>query len=204
MTDELKTGYVTEGGNVVTPQARASFVFLDAPQQPTKDNGLKEAKYSVTLLFESDSDFKLLKEDLARACVETWGEDADKWPSPLKKPFRDQGEKTFEGYVPGQKMIIVTSKFGPELLGPNALPLDSAGQIQAGYWVRASVHAFTYKTGKNIGVSFGLNNVQLLRTDSKFGGGEAAKSQFKPVAKPGGGAAAANAGGASKASIFDD
>ena len=43
----------------------------------------------------------------AEAVVEKWGPDKAKWPGNLRTPFRDQGEKKYEGYVPGS--IFVTA-----------------------------------------------------------------------------------------------
>jgi hypothetical protein len=205
MSTELKTGYETEGGQVVTPKARASFVYAFRPQEPDAENGLKESKYSIALLFTEESDLTLLKEAAMAAVTAEWGSDPDKWPANLKKPFRDQGEKKFEGYEPGRKFIIATSKYKPEIVGPSGKPLTDEAQLYAGCWVRASVNAFTYKTGGNVGVAFGLNNIQKLDDDEPLGGRERAASQFKPVAPAKGSeAAAASGGSAKKAALFDD
>jgi hypothetical protein len=213
MSTELKTGYETEGGQVVTPKARASFCYAFRPQEPDAENGLKEAKYSIALLFTEESDLTLLKNAAMAAVTAEWGSDPEKWPANLKKPFRDQGEKKFEGYEPGRKFIIATSKYKPEIVGPSGKPLIgpaddlSKGEalLYAGCWVRASVNAFTYKTGGNVGVAFGLNNIQKLDDDEPLGGRERAASQFKPVAPAKGSEApAASGGGATKAALFDD
>jgi hypothetical protein len=206
MTNELKTGYVTEGGSIVTPEARISFVYLHEAQQPNKENGLREPKYSVVLLFPADADLTLLKNAAKEACIAKWGSDPQQWPAGMKSPFRDQGEKQFEGYEPGCKMIIPTSKFAPDIVGPSGkpIPLAERQSIYAGCWGRASVNAFDYKTGDNVGVSFGLQNFQKLRDDEPLGGRERAVSQFKPVAAPAGAAPSQGAATGTKASnIFD-
>lgn len=190
MADKLITGYLTESGNVVTPIARASFVYVMDAQQPNAKNGLKEPKYSIVLLFGSDADLTLLKQNAYEAIVAKWGADRAKWPANLKLPFRDQGEKQHEGYVAGCKMVVPTAKQKPQVTGPTNKPLTDQSQLYAGCYVRASVRAFTYETGGNKGVSFGLQNLQVLRDGERLGGGAPAEAEFEPVAAP-----AAAAGG---------
>lgn len=202
MSTELKTGYETDGGQIVTPAATGSFIYAFHPQPPDKDNPEAKPKYAITLLFDADSDLTLLKNEAARAAVEDWGEDQDKWPQNFKKPFRDQAEKQLEGYTPGCKFITVTSSIKPEVLGPSGKPITDEAQVYPGIRVRASVRAFTYKKKGNVGIAFGLSNIQKLDDGPRLGGGERAASQFRPVAPAKGGDTAS--GGAKKSALFDD
>lgn len=171
---QYKTGFTTASGAVCTPAARASFPYLLAPQEPNAKNGLKEPKYGVTLLFGAEADFKLLQNLAHAALVEKFGKDyAEKYPV-LRSPFRDQGEKAFDGYVRGLKFITATSgpDYPPGVVDLQGRPIDreTAHKVYAGVWLRATVTAYAYDN-KSKGVAFGLNNVQLIRDDEKLGGG---------------------------------
>ncbi len=201
-TEELKKGYLTDEGDIVTPRAVASFPHVFHKQPPDPEEPGKEPKYAITLLFREDADLTLLKEACIKCAEEEWGEDVSKWPEGWKKPFRDQSEKKFEGYVPGCKFITVTSKYKPEVLGPSAKFITDESAIYAGAIVRASVKPFAYKKKGNVGIAFGLSNVQKLDDGDRLGGGPRAQSQFKPVTPDKGAPASGSAG--NKAALFDD
>ena len=63
-------------------------------------------------------------------------------------------------------------------------------KVFGGCWARAQVHAYAYDKKGNQGVSFGLNNLQLVpagdRPDEPFGGNRA-EDAFDAVAMPAGG-----------------
>ena len=76
----------------------------------------------------------------------------------------------------------------------NADVIDDS-EVYPGRWARATIQPFYYDTDGNRGISFGLENVQLLRNDEPIGGGSRAKptDEFAPV----------DTGDSSGAGLFD-
>ncbi len=209
----FKTGRVAKSGNIVTPIARASFVELFKPKRNSEKPDA-EPKYAITLLFPPEADLTLLKNAVREAVIERWGADESQWPhridennqriSLLRLPFRDQGEKAFEGYVRGCKFVNLSTVQKPGVLNQNGEHIIDETKLYSGCWVWATVNAFAYpkqgaKDMGNKGVSLGLTNVQLISDDDRLGGRPRAESEFEPVKVPTAAAAASTGAG----SIFD-
>jgi len=181
-TDVLKKGGRTASGNIITPQFRVSYPYVFKPAKPMQDGA--EPKYSIVMLFESDSDLALLKAAAQEAVKEKWG---DKPPKGLRSPFRDQGEKDGAGYVEGNVFVSASSKQKPGLIDSKNADIMDESDFYAGCWARATVRAYAYDASGNRGVAFGLQNVQKLKDDEPLGAGRAkASSEFEPVDAGGG------------------
>lgn len=178
---ESKSG----NGNILSPKARMSFVTLLEPRKPKSGQG--DAKYSVTILIPADADITLLKQAAAAKAKEKWG---DKLPAKLKSPFlkaeEQINEKTGEpwtGYLPGMIAIRATAKTRPGIVHPSGKAVDEGDigkEAYSGRWATVSLRAFHYDVDGNKGVSFGLQNVQLLDRDEPLGGGRAsAEDEFE-------------------------
>lgn len=164
--------------NIITPEFRVSYPYVFRPNKPMEAN--QEPKFSVTMLFPKDTDLSKLKQAAEQAAIEKWG--AGKAPKNLRSPFRDQGEKESEGYVPGAIFITATSKQKPGLIdGANNDIVDET-QFYAGCYARASIRAFAYDKAGNKGVAFGLQNIQKLRDGESLSGRMKAQAEFEPVA----------------------
>ncbi len=184
---------------ITTPEFRASFVYVFRPGKPN-DKG--QQKYAITMLFPAGADLTAMKKAAQDAVVAKWGADPAKWPKNLRNPFRDQGEKTFEGYVAGNKFVTATSDRKPGVVDQKVNPILDESRVYSGCWCRASVRAFTYSNMGNIGVSFGLQNVQLIRDDEPLGSRSRPQDDFTPVENTGDQLAGAAAGN-SAASLFE-
>lgn len=160
----------------ITPEFRVSFPAVFKPK--AFEN--QEAKYSLVMLFDSDTDLKPLKRAAMNAIVEKWGADKAKWPKNLRMPFRDGDEKEFEGYK-GKTFVSASSKTRPGLVDAKVQPIITEEQFYAGCWARAEVIAFAYDTMGNKGVSFSLQNIQKLRDDTAFSGKRKAEDVFDAV-----------------------
>lgn len=192
MTDKQKTGYATDSGNIVSPVARASFVNVFRPAKPMAgSNG--EPKYTITLLFPKDADLALLRKAAGDAAKEKWG---DKIPKGLRSPFRDQGEKDYDGYEAGCTFVTATSKQRPGIVDGVGADIVEERDLYSGSYVWASLRAFAYDNAGNRGVAFGLQNVQKIKDGDPLGGRSRPSDDFKPVA------GAASAKGA--AGMFDE
>ena len=93
-------------------------------------------------------------------------------------------------------MLRPTSLQQPGIVDARGQNVTDEKEVYAGRWCVASLRAFAYDTNGNKGVSFGLQNVQILDNDEAWGGMRArAEDEFEPVE---------SAAGATKGdSIFD-
>lgn len=176
---------------VMTPEFRVSFPDLFVPR--AMEEG-KEPMYSVTMLFPKGADLTVLKDAAKAAGVEKWGPDQAKWPKGLKLPFKDQGEKDYDGYEAGATFVRASSKQKPGLVDQSVQPIIDQSEFYAGCYARATINAFAWehvKDGKVLsrGISFGLQNVQKLRDGEPFGGRSNPTDDFQPVGAPSGAAA---------------
>lgn len=170
---------------VITPTFRVSFPNVFRPAKPMA-GATGDPKYGLTMLFEKGEDLTKLKDAVKEACTEKWGADQSKWPKNLRSPFRDQGEKTYDGYVEGAVFVNATSKQKPGVVDANLDDIIDESEFYAGCYARASINAFAYDTAGNRGVAFGLNNVQKLKEGEPLGGRARPEDDFEPVGEAGG------------------
>lgn len=167
---------------VVTKEFRVSFPDLYEARAMEDDDGKTgEAKYAVVMLFPKGTDLSAMKAAAQAAVVAKWGADKAKWPSNLRLPFRDQGEKDYEGYEAGSVFVRATSKRKPAVVGydpSKALPED---EMYPGCYARAEVNAYTYDKKGNKGVAFGLNCLQKTRDGESLGGRSKPTEVFEPI-----------------------
>ena len=168
--------------NIMTPEFRVSFPNVFRPQKPLKDGD--EPKYGMTMLFPKGADLSKLKAAAKEAIKEKWG---DKPPKNLRSPFRDQGEKEFDGYEDGAIFITATSKQKPGLVDASVQPIIDESEFYPGCYARATIRAFAYDKAGNRGVAFGLQNVQKTRDGDPLGGRTRPENDFEPVAAEEGG-----------------
>lgn len=169
--------------NILTPKARMSFVTL---AEARKAPGSDKAKFSVSLLIPADCDLALLKQAAKQAAIDMFGA---KLPPKLKDPFLKAEEcinaktgEPYSGYEPGWIVIRATAISRPGIVYPNgqAVPEgEVAKEAYSGRWACASLRAFAYDNSGNKGVSFGLQNIQLLDHDKPLGGRVNAESEFE-------------------------
>lgn len=155
---------------------RLSFPFLFEPQQTESGE-----KYSVSLLLPPGYDTKPLLAALTECAKEAWGPDRAKWPKKARLPedvIRDASEKNSAGYEEGWKFISATSKHRPGVVDANLDDVTDAAAAYAGRWGRVNVTPYPFAAKGNIGVSLGLNSVQILKNDASLGGRGSAKSDF--------------------------
>lgn len=170
--------------SLITPKFRVSFANVFRPQPPMAGSKPDaKPKYGLTMLFPKDADLSALKHAAHMAAVEKFG---DKLKDPnfaktLRSPFRDQGEKQHEGYVPGCIFVNATSAQRPGLVDQNVQPIIEESQFYSGCYAIASVNAFAYEQMGNRGVAFGVNNIQKVGDGEPLGGRVRPEAEFKPV-----------------------
>ena len=189
-----------EKNNVITIPFRLAFpeVFEARAGAP----GAKE-KFSVTMLFPKDgsslvpnatgSDLLALRKLAVAAIKEKWGNDKAKWPSNLKAldlktalspsgrdgwPFRDGDNVTWTGFE-GMVSVKAGSMFQPGIVDAKKKEILTESGIWGGLICRADVNCWAYDTQGNQGVSFGLENLQVLKDDGvSFSGRSNASEAF--------------------------
>lgn len=175
--------------NVITPKFRVSYPNVFA----AKKNDLNgKDEYSLVALFAPGEDLSTLKAAAKAAIVEKWGADQSKWPSNLKSPFRDQGEKEKsgvmpDGYVKGATFITLKSNQKPGLVDGNRQAIIDPSAFYAGCYARASVRFFAYDQKGNRGVSCSLQNLQKMGEGESLSGRVSAEAEFSPVEGSGAG-----------------
>jgi hypothetical protein len=169
-------------GNLMTPKCRMAWSALLAASKMVGDDGV--AKHDITLLIPKGADIEVLKTAAAESATEKFGAKAKSMS--LRHPFRKTAEKDQLAELAEDFPLYITcrSKDRPGVVGPNGKPVDDPEQIYPGRWVRASIQAFGYEKKGNKGVSFGLQNVQLLDHDDPLaigGGRVSAEAEFDAV-----------------------
>ncbi len=203
----------TEAGNIVTPKARLSYPYLLNTNPNAKTRAGKE-KYTLSILIPPSADISMLKKAAGEAAIEEFGEEKIKTLMGLGQfntPFLDAfaksrteknpvGDEQFKGWT----MIRATSMQKPGIVDASANNVDDASQIYPGRWACVSLRPFTYpaQAGGHAGVSFGLQNVQLLDHDTPLAGSVVrAEDEFEPV-ETGETASSGDSEGASADSVF--
>lgn len=182
--------------NLLTPEFRASFVHVFTPQKAM--NAGKPDKFTLTMLFHLGADLSNMKKAATEAVQAEFGSRlTDNTPvnpklpdgltkgqafkARLKSPFRDQGEKSYDGYVPGAIFVTATSKDRPGLVDQDLHDIIDPSEFYSGVYARATVRVFTYEVEGNVGVAFGLQNIQKLRDGESLAGRMKAQNEFEPV-----------------------
>jgi hypothetical protein len=167
MTDKKKVNPL----KVITPKFRLSFPELFQPKAMEREDGtMGDAKYSIQMLFDKKTDLKSLKNVVAKAAKEKWG---DNIPKGIYTPFKDGNEKDLEGYE--DKIVVnASSKFKPQLVDQKLEEILAQNDLYAGCFARAAIVAYAWeaknKQGKILkrGVSFNLESVQKLAEGEPF------------------------------------
>lgn len=169
-----------------SPVGRASYVHVFQPQ---KDEKSGKSTYSITLLFPKNADISVLKAAYQAAIAERW---PGKKPGGIRSPFRDGDEVDDEGtrkrgpeyagmtYVTFRTDASLGRKPGVVDAGLNEVT-QSDGKLYSGAYVKVSFSAYAYERDGNRGVSFGLNNVQVIKDGERFDGRVDATEDFDAV-----------------------
>jgi len=178
----------TERKSTYTPSGVLCFADGLFKPRPAAQGG--KPRYSAILLFNQQSLDTKAYQDLRSACAlaiqEKFG--AEKAANPafvrtLRLPFRNAHDKQYEGFENGEIYINpwLSEDDGPprvmNLISNQQLPKE---QVWSGQMARMAVHAFAYENSGNRGVAFGLDGVQIVKSDMKrLDGRRSASDAFK-------------------------
>jgi hypothetical protein len=163
---------------------RLSFARLLEPKKA--DDG--SDRWETALLLPPTYDIAPHVAALEAAAVAKFGADKSKWPkgAGFRKPsdvFRKADDSDYySDEFAGWYVVNASSRDAPGVVDANVDDVTDKREVYSGRWARLSVNAYGYTTGKK-GVTFGLNNVQVLRHDKPLGGKAPAKSDFDAVAE---------------------
>ena len=167
---------------VHTPRFRMSFPTLLEP----RENPGGALTYGVSMLYPPKTDLEPFKEALNNAIVNKLGSDRQRWPR-IKRDvkdvimdfgaFNEQGNKPLPGNWKDWTVIRANAKaeYPPKVVGPmhdadGKFPLiTDKREVYGGRWARAVIDAFYFEVAGNNGVTFGLQQIQLLMRDTPFG-----------------------------------
>jgi hypothetical protein len=164
-----------KGGNIITPKGRIVYPSLFRPSLPPGEKDEDKARFNATLLIPADADYKALQ-DAVEALIEE-NVPAAKRKS-VKRPFLNTSDSnSLEDYADEfPVMIRCAAKYAPDVVTPNAQRTykeeEEADEVYGGRWARFSVRPYfwSHKTG-GMGVSFGLQNAQMLDHGDAIAGG---------------------------------
>jgi hypothetical protein len=181
--------------HVKTAQFRVDFPNLFEPQTDPQGN----KHYSVTMIFDSPDDIASLKEIVAEAKQEKWG---DNPPSIIRSPFRPgqqvseacQNGYDLERYPQYTDKIIVSAKQKADYGRPYVademnveIPENRSDKFYSGCYAVATVVAYAWSNVGGNGISFGLQGIQKVADGDRLGGGRSHASiagDFAPVKQP--------------------
>jgi hypothetical protein len=135
-------------------------------------NEQSEPRFSCNLIFDKTAqntpEFQQLRKLAMAAAVTKFGQaklDDPKFIARLRRPFRPCADRPgVMGYdVPDGVFINPWSQLPPKVVGPDAQEITVPSDVFPGQKARVQVNAFAYDNAGNIGVSFGLQAVQITR-----------------------------------------
>jgi len=169
---------------IITPEAILSYPHLFQPQAAEEG---KPEKYSCALVFTADADLTEMRKAAVKVAKEKWpevkkgsnGNLVVPGKHAVKMPFRTDAEA--KGYPEGSTFMNVRSNKRPGIVDQQVQPITDEEKMYPGAVVRASVRPFAYDTQGNRGVSFALNNIQLLRDGERLDSRVAPEEDFDAV-----------------------
>jgi hypothetical protein len=193
---------------IILKNVRLSYCEIFEPVLRSKEKPEDGYYYKTALLFPKDH--PQIAELKAAVVAEAKAKFGDKWKAvlanndPIKDPEKkaiadglklDEPPEEVSPELKGMLMINAScsTKRKPQVVDQKLEKIFSGDEVYSGCWANVSVATFGFDRDKNKGVSFGLNNVQLVRTDDRLGGAADAGSDFESIE-----------GGSSGASDDDD
>lgn len=150
-----------------TPYGILSFPNL-FKMKPRSEGG--DPVYSAVMIFspaqQNTPAYKALVEACNTAAKDEFGDKVKL--NQIKMPFRDGAEKAgqWAGYEAGDTFISPWTKTKPGIVNAQRQDILLPEEIWAGQLVRMNVTPFAWTNSGKRGVSFGLNHVQVIRTDT--------------------------------------
>ena len=161
---------------IMLKNVRLSYANLFEP----RENKNRELRYSTSLIIPKDHP----QVDELHAIIDAEGEQkfGKKWAGMRKRndPFHDADEDDDPVYE-GMMYINPSSKRKPQVVDRQVQPILDESEIWSGCYCNVSIAVFHFDVTENKGVSFGLNNIQLVKEGERLGGAPNADEEFSAI-----------------------
>jgi hypothetical protein len=156
---------------VITGKVRASYVSVFAPKM---NNLSGEEEYSMQLIIDKKdtATVKKIRDAITEAANDKW---SGKPPRNIRDPLRDadkeaeEKDEPIQSHLKGCYFMNVKSKQPVGIVDRQKHKVEDPTAFQSGDYCRVSLNAYAYDMKGNRGVSFGLNNVQVLEKGDPLG-----------------------------------
>ena len=164
---------------ITSAKARLSYPYLFSPK-PAMEPGQQE-KYGTALIFEADVDTKPMREAAMRVAVARWPDAPNMFRAgKLRWPFHNDPEAVKDkGYPEGSSYINTNAgQNQPGVVDASLNDVTNPNDAYAGRYAFATLTVSTYDRRGNKGVTFYLNNVQILEHGDRLDGRRSASDDF--------------------------
>lgn len=157
---------------VTTGEVRTSY-FSALQSRKNEMNGKDEFSTQILIPKTDKETLTALKAAAKEALTAKFG---DKVPKNVRNPLRDGDTETKTDGSPlgkeyqGHFFCNVKSTSKPGAIDTHGHDLIGSDDIVSGDYIRVSLNAYAYSQAGNNGVSFGLNNILLVRKGEALGG----------------------------------
>ena len=157
---------------VTTGEVRTSY-FSALSARKNELNGKDEFSTQILIPKTDTATLTALKAAAKEALTAKFG---DKIPKNVRNPLRDGDTETKTDGSPlgreyaGHFFCNVKSTSKPGAIDTHGNDLIGNDDIVSGDYIRVSLNAYAYSQAGNNGVSFGLNNILLVRKGEPLGG----------------------------------
>jgi hypothetical protein len=157
---------------VTTGEVRTSY-FSALSARKNELNGKDEFSTQILIPKTDTATLAALKAAAKEALAAKFG---DKIPKNVRNPLRDGDTETKTDGSPlgreyaGHYFCNVKSTSKPGAIDTHGNDLIGNDDIVSGDYIRVSLNAYAYSQAGNNGVSFGLNNILLVRKGEPLGG----------------------------------
>lgn len=157
---------------VTTGEVRTSY-FSALSARKNELSGKDEFSTQILIPKTDKATLSALKAAAKEALTAKFG---DKVPKNVRNPLRDGDTETKTDGSPlgkeyqGHFFCNVKSTSKPGAIDAHGHDLIGSDDIVSGDYIRVSLNAYAYSQAGNNGVSFGLNNILLVRKGEQLGG----------------------------------
>jgi hypothetical protein len=172
---------------VTTGEVRTSY-FSGLQSRKNEMNGKDEFSTQILIPKTDKETLTALKAAAKEALVAKFG---DKVPKNVRNPLRDGDTETKTDGSPlgreyaGHFFCNVKSTTKPGAIDAHGNDLIGSDDIVSGDYVRVSLNAYAYSQAGNNGVSYGLNNILLLKKGQPLGGAKPSAADDFGIGKSG-------------------
>ena len=170
---------------VTTGEVRTSY-FSALQARKNELSGKDEYSTQILIPKTDTATIAALKAAAKEALTAKFG---DKIPKNVRNPLRDGDVETKQDGSPlgreyqGHFFCNVKSTSKPGAIDSHGNDLIGTDDIVSGDYIRVSLNAYAYSQAGNNGVSFGLNNILLVRKGEPLGGAKPSAAADFGIAK---------------------